>query len=514
MMVSARSACAYEVPYVRCAYSSDDLHYGPCMARLGAIKPVMDDYRVGSGPELDFVRRVRRAIHRRPELGHAERRTASYVERILRQMDLKPFRPAPTSVAVVVGAAGVAPSIGFRADMDAIPVHEAIGAPYTSRNPGVMHACGHDAHTAALLMLARRLTGNPCPAPVLLVFQQAEETYPSGAPLVIEGLPRNLMPREIFACHVWPELPAGVVGARAGTMMASVAGVTIDVHGREGRASGTAAESGGVDAVSAAIRLYGRLEPDTGRQLHDESPTALSIGVIHGGDGPNRVATRCQLQGTLRALSWADQDAAAAAIMAAAGAVADETRAKIEVSITSGIRPPVRNSAGSVARLRAISRSRPRASSTWRCTRPALTAGLKSPRSGTSPTSSPGEATSATAPDPARPGRLITSTGRPWLLRGCGPRSSSTARGKTAQSNCRHHWSLTWARRCWSRESSRIPPARTCPSLCQNCPKPRRAPGGCTGPCVRRPDIELARRPHVRQDVVGGRGADHRRRPP
>ncbi len=326
------------------------------MARLGAIKPQMDDYRVGSGPELDFVRRVRRAIHRRPELGHAERRTASYVERLLRQMGLKPFRPAPTSVAVVVGPADAAPSIGFRADMDAIPVHEAIGAPYASRNPGVMHACGHDAHTAALLTLARRLTVSPCPASVLLVFQQAEETYPSGAPVVIEGLPRNLMPREIFACHVWPELPAGVVGARAGTMMASVAGVTIDVHGREGRASGTTAESGGVDAVSAAIRLYGRLEPDTGRQLHDESPTALSMGVIHGGDGPNRVATRCQLQGTLRALSWADQDTAVAAIEAAAAAVADETGAKIEVSITSGIRPPVRNSAGSVARLQAACR--------------------------------------------------------------------------------------------------------------------------------------------------------------
>lgn len=316
-------------------------------------KPFMDDYHAGSGPELDFIRRVRRAIHRHPELGHEERRTANYVERLLRQMGLKPFRPAPTSVAAVVGPDGVAPAIGFRADMDAIPVHEAMGSPYASRNPGVMHACGHDAHTAALLTLARRLTVTPCPASVLLVFQQAEETYPSGAPMVIEGLPVNLVPREVFACHVWPELPAGVVGARTGTMMASVAGVTIDVQGREGRASGIAADSGGVDAVSAAIRLYSRLEPDTGRQLHDGSPTALSMGVIHGGDGPNRVATRCQLQGTLRALSWAEQDAAVAAIEAAATAMAEETGAKIEVSVTSGIRPPVRNSARAVVRLQA-----------------------------------------------------------------------------------------------------------------------------------------------------------------
>jgi amidohydrolase len=305
--------------------------------------------------ELGFVRRVRRAIHRHPELAHDERRTASYVERVLLRMGLSPFRPAPTSVAVVIGPAGAPPAIGFRADMDAIPVLETTGADYASRNRGVMHACGHDAHTAALLTLARRLTIEPCPVAVLLIFQQAEETYPSGAPLVIKGLPSHLMPREIFAFHVWPELPEGVVGSRGGTMMASVAGLTFDVHGREGRASGTAVDSGGIDAVSAAVELYGRLAPDTGRQLHD-APTALSIGVISGGDGPNRVATRCRLEGTLRALSWAEQDAALAAIEAVARAVEQETGSKINIAVTSGIRPPVRNSAASVARLAAVCR--------------------------------------------------------------------------------------------------------------------------------------------------------------
>jgi len=319
-------------------------------------RPAPGDGAVHPGSELDFVRRVRRAIHRRPELGHDERRTANYVERLLLRMGLKPFRPAPTSIAVVVGPAGVRPNIGFRADLDAIALVEATGATYASRRPGVMHACGHDAHTAALLALARRLVVEPCPGPVLLIFQQAEEPYPSGAPLVIEGLPSHLLPPELFAFHVWPELPDGVVGARAGTMMASVAGLTFDVHGREGRASGTATDSGGVDAVSAAVKLYGRLAPDTGRQLSHDAPTALSIGVIRGGDGPNRVATRCRLEGTLRALSWADQAVAVAAIQDTAGAVADETGAKIEVAVTSGIRPPVRNSARSVARLQAVCR--------------------------------------------------------------------------------------------------------------------------------------------------------------
>src|SRR5947209_1183681 len=104
---------------------------------------VEDDLaEVGSDSELDFVRGVRRSIHRYPELGNNEHRTATYVEEALLQMGLKPFRPAPTSVAVVIGPTDVSPTIGFRADMDAIRVDEATETAYASQHPGVMHACG------------------------------------------------------------------------------------------------------------------------------------------------------------------------------------------------------------------------------------------------------------------------------------------------------------------------------------------------------------------------------------
>lgn len=307
--------------------------------------------------ELDFVRRVRRTIHRHPEVGHHERRTANYVERLLRRMDLKPFRPAPTSIAALVGTAGEKPSVGFRADMDAIPVREATGAPYASRTAGVMHACGHDGHTAALLGLARRLATDAASASwnigsVLLIFQQAEETCPSGAPIVIDGLPDHLRPAEIFAFHLWPELPKHTIGVRDGTLMASVAGLSFDIHGRVGRPGGTAADAGGTDAIAAAIELYSRLAPGTGRQLDDYAPTAVSLGLINGGDGPNRVATHCRIEGTLRALSWEDQDRAVNAIDSTAKAVEADTRARIDTHVRSGIRPPVRNSAASVRRVR------------------------------------------------------------------------------------------------------------------------------------------------------------------
>jgi hippurate hydrolase len=304
--------------------------------------------------ELAFARRVRRAIHRRPELGHHERRTAAFLERLLRRLGLKPFRPAQTSVAVVIGPVTAPPAIGFRADIDALPICEQTGATYASRNSGVMHACGHDGHAAALLTFARRLTLEPARATsVLLVFQEAEEGYPSGAPAVLEGLPARLLPPEFFAFHLWPELPARVVGVRTGTMMASVAGLTIDVTGRPGRAHGTKADAGGADAVAAAASLYTRLAPDTGRVLDERSPTALSIGLIEGGEGPNRVAAHCRMEGTLRALSWAQQEKAVSAIRSAALTVEAETGAQIEVIVKSGIRPPVRNCADSVGRLQA-----------------------------------------------------------------------------------------------------------------------------------------------------------------
>lgn len=307
--------------------------------------------------ELDFVRRVRRTIHRHPEVGHHERRTASYVERLLRRMGLKPFRPAPTSIAALVGAVGEKPSVGFRADMDAIPVREAAGAPYASRTAGIMHACGHDGHTAALLALARRLAVDAASASwdggsVLLIFQQAEETFPSGAPVVIDGLPDHARPAEVFAFHLWPELPKHTIGVRDGTLMASVASLSFDVHGKQGRPGGTAADAGGTDAIAAAIELYSRLAPGTGRQLDDNAPAAVSLGLINGGEGPNRVATHCRIEGTLRALSWEDQEWAVNTIESTAKAVEADTGVRIDTHVRSGIRPPVRNSAESVRRVR------------------------------------------------------------------------------------------------------------------------------------------------------------------
>lgn len=306
--------------------------------------------------DLVFIRRVRRAIHRRPELQHQEHRTAALIERMLARFGLQTFRPAPTSVAAIVGSADAQPAIGFRADLDALPISEATNKSYASRNHGVMHACGHDGHAAALLGLARRLAAAPPRREsVLLVFQQAEEGHPSGAPRVLRGLRPGLRPREFIGFHLWPELPAGVIGLRSGPMLASVAGVTLTVTGSSGRVHGTAFGTDSIDALAVGTRLYTALTSQwAGRRFDNQNPATLHIGRLEGGqEPPSQVPTRCLIRGTLRALSWEDEKNAVESIRQVAVEVTAGSGARTELAVESRIRPPVCNAPATVARIQA-----------------------------------------------------------------------------------------------------------------------------------------------------------------
>ncbi|MDH6624412.1 amidohydrolase [Streptomyces sp. LBL] len=305
-------------------------------------EPTVDD--------LVLLRRIRRVIHRHPETAHREHRTAAYVERLLTRFGLAPFRPAPTSVAVRIGPSTADLVIGFRADLDALPIPEETEAPYRSGIPGVMHACGHDGHAAAVLTLGRRLAADPPRShAVLLVFQQAEESHPSGAPLALQGLPADMRPPLFFGLHLWPELPTGVIGLRSGPLLASVAGITIRITGSQGRSHGTQAEAGGVDALNAGVLLYGML-PTTpaGRTLDEDHPHALHIGRLAGGVLPHRVPVECEIRGTLRALSESAESEALSQIQALAAMAAARTGAAIDVKVEQDIRPPLCNTESAV----------------------------------------------------------------------------------------------------------------------------------------------------------------------
>lgn len=305
-------------------------------------------------PEIeDAVRSLRRTLHRTPELAHQEWETAATIEDALRGLGLDPFRPAPTSVAVVVGPPNAAPRIGFRADLDALSITEANQVPYSSVVPGLMHACGHDGHAAALVGLAQALLDAQLTHSALLVFQQAEESFPSGAPLVLAGISDELRPPEFYGFHLWPQLPAGSLGLRSGSMLGAVAGLTISIAGRTGRAHGTHADEGATDALAAGVELYNELRNrfTFGRKLQPCNSRCLSIGEIQAGHSPNVVARSCKLSGTLRSTSWDIERDAELEIREVANQVADRANCRIDTSLESGIRPPVVNDPNSVARV-------------------------------------------------------------------------------------------------------------------------------------------------------------------
>src|ERR1700748_2205943 len=190
-------------------------------------------------PEL---RAIRRHIHAHPELSFEEYNTVSFVASELNKLQI-PYEKGVAGTGLVALIEGRSPGkkcIALRADMDALPITEANDIPYKSQNVGVMHACGHDVHTACLLGAARILAKqkDDFEGTIKLIFQPGEEMSPGGASLMIAaGALENPKPEAIFGLHVYPQLPAGTVGFRSGQYMASADEIYITVKGKGGHAA-------------------------------------------------------------------------------------------------------------------------------------------------------------------------------------------------------------------------------------------------------------------------------------
>ena len=238
-------------------------------------------------------------LHRYPELSWQEERTAAYIEQTLRDLGLEPVRIAGTGVvADLAGKEGLPPR-ALRADIDAIAAHEATGLPHCSRNPGVMHACGHDAHTAILLGVAEVLQSraNAHERPLRLIFQPAEEVVPSGAVrLIEEGVLEGIS--DIVTLHTWPELESGIVGLREGLVTAAADAFECVLRGPGGHA---ARPHETVDLVGLAARMVGLLV-DLPRMRLDplRQPAVVTVGVIHGGQSLNVIPDEVRFGGTIR----------------------------------------------------------------------------------------------------------------------------------------------------------------------------------------------------------------------
>ena len=249
---------------------------------------------------------IRRELHRFPELGYREEKTARLVCMQLEKLGIG-YRSgvARTGVVAEFGPGG-GPTVALRADMDALPIAEATGLPFASENPGVMHACGHDAHTAMLLGAARLLRGSDFRGSVRLIFQPSEEDnnddpdgYSGAKRMLLEGVLEGV--DCALGLHQAPMLPTGTISLREGGVLAAADHFEIVVKGRAAHA-GVNPEAG-IDALVIAAELVGHLQTIVSRHTGPNDQAVVSVGTVTGGSSYNIVADRVVLGGTTRALN-------------------------------------------------------------------------------------------------------------------------------------------------------------------------------------------------------------------
>ncbi len=241
----------------------------------------------------------RRHLHAHPELSLNESKTSAFVCERLKELGI-PF------VAGVGGHGVVATitrgnsnrSVGLRADMDALPIHEQTGAAHASVNPGIMHACGHDGHVAMLLAAARLASRrDDLDGIVHFIFQPAEEVEGGARAMVADGLFRDFPTEAVYGLHNWPALRPGETVARDGAMMAAFATFEIEVVGRGAHG---AMPHEGADPVLCAGQLVSALQAVAARNVSPLKAAVLSVTQIHGGDAYNVIPEAVALRGTTR----------------------------------------------------------------------------------------------------------------------------------------------------------------------------------------------------------------------
>lgn len=244
---------------------------------------------------LPTVTELRRAIHRHPELSFAEFATTDRIAEVLRHGGLNP--QVRTSGTGLIAEIGDGPKlVGFRSDLDALPILEPADNPHASQIPGVMHACGHDAHTAIGVGIALTLARIPLPGRIRFIFQPGEESFPGGAvEMVREGAVADMS--SIIAFHVDPSLEVGSIGLRTGAITGSADRFTVRLEGPGGH---TARPHRTVDLVYAAGRVITELPILVGRAIDPRRPLAVVFGRMAGGVADNVIPTKVEIGGTVR----------------------------------------------------------------------------------------------------------------------------------------------------------------------------------------------------------------------
>ncbi|PIJ48692.1 peptidase M20 [Erwinia sp. OLTSP20] len=242
----------------------------------------------------------RHQLHAYPELGYQEHHTAALVVSELRDCGLQVHTGLAGTGVIGTLENGPGPVIGLRADMDALPVSEQGENPWRSKNDGVMHACGHDGHTAMLLAAAHYLSQQRnFSGTVHMIFQPAEENLGGARKMVNDGLFSRFPMDAIYGMHNWPGLPLGHIAINPGAMMASLDTFIITLDGKSCHA---AMPENGADPIVAAAQLITALQTIPSRRLSPLASAVISVTQIHGGEAINVIPDRVTLRGTLRCL--------------------------------------------------------------------------------------------------------------------------------------------------------------------------------------------------------------------
>jgi hippurate hydrolase len=242
-------------------------------------------------PELVAIRHY---LHENPELGLSEFNTSDYIAKQLESMGYTLTRGLATTGMVATLKVGTgSKSIGIRADIDALPILEETGLPYASKNPGKMHACGHDGHTTMLLgaakMIAERKNFN---GTVNLIFQPAEENFGGAKIMVEEGIFEKCPCDAVFGLHNEPGLPFGQFAFREGPIMAAVDECQITIHGQGGHG---AEPQDTRDPIIAGASIVMALQTIISRNIHPMEPTVITVGSFHAGSASNIIPERAEL---------------------------------------------------------------------------------------------------------------------------------------------------------------------------------------------------------------------------
>ena len=282
----------------------------------------------------DEMTEWRRDIHQHPELKFEENRTSDLVAAKLEEFGIEIHRGLAKTGVVGTIRNGDGPSIGLRADMDALPLEEKNTFKHASSNPGKMHACGHDGHTAMLLGAAKHLAASKnFKGTVNLIFQPAEEGGGGGELMIKEGLFEMFPVDSVYGLHNWPGMPAGTFGVGSGPIMAAADMFDLTINGRGGHA---ALPDQCIDPIVVASQVVSALQTITSRNTHPVDSVVISVIQIHAGDAYNVIPDSVRMHGTVRTFQTETRDKIPSSMLRVAEGVCAAYGTTCELNYMSG----------------------------------------------------------------------------------------------------------------------------------------------------------------------------------